>query len=215
MGIISSGVAHEINNPLNFIVGGIRILKKNIANSNLNEDQLMAMQSIEEGAQRATKIVQSLSHFSRRTTSLDEDCDINEIIDNCLVMLQSSYTEKIEVKKDYKLEKTIKGNEGSLHQGIMNILINAEQSIDQKGKVTIVTYEEEGKAFIKISDTGSGIDESQLPHIMDPFYTTKSPGDGTGLGLFITYNIINDHRGTIQFESVKNEGTTCTITLKL
>jgi signal transduction histidine kinase len=107
------------------------------------------------------------------------------------------------------------GNEGKLHQAFLNLLSNAEQSMTDQGEIVITTKYDENKVIVTIADNGSGISSNNLSKISDPFFTTKSPGEGTGLGLFITYNIIEEHNGKIRVSSRLSEGTTFNVELKI
>jgi signal transduction histidine kinase len=210
LGVLSAGVAHEINNPLNFINGGILGIE-NYIHENLNEhmEALSPMiEGIHEGVRRAADIVTSLNHYSRRDDMSGNFCEIHAIIDNCLVMLQSQLKFKVMVYKHYT-EKlfTLFGNEGKLHQAFLNLLLNAIQAIEEKGTITIHTTLEGNNLIVSITDTGCGISKEDLPKITDPFFTTKDTGKGTGLGLSITYNIIQELKGTLIFESQPGKGT--------
>lgn len=211
LGLLSAGVAHEINNPLNFIKGGIEMLSPQLRDE---KEAQPYVQAIEEGVQRASSIVNSLVHFSRDTPSMREVCDIHKVIDNCLVMLNHQLKYKVEVYKSYGELGGLKivGNEGQLHQAILNIIHNAEQSIQENGTITISTYTEGDKMKVSILDTGGGIAPEHLPRIRDPFFTTKDAGEGTGLGLSITYKVIEAHDGTIAVESELGKGTRFIIT---
>jgi signal transduction histidine kinase len=216
LGVLAAGVAHEINNPLNFIQGGIMGLENYFA-ENLRDhiDNVNPMiNGIQVGISRAAAIVTSLNHYSRHNSLLSNECNIHSIIDNCLVMLQSETKNRIDIQKEYTATpNSILGNEGKLHQAILNILANACQAIDEKGNIAIVTKNESGNLIIKIADTGSGISEENKTKIMDPFFTTKPMGKGTGLGLSITYNIIQEHNGVIEYQSQLGKGTTVIISL--
>jgi PAS domain S-box-containing protein len=218
LGILTAGVAHEINNPLNFIMGGYVGLEKHFAENNQLDDPkiIQILNSIKTGVNRATNIVNSLNQFSRSRNTLDEICNIQEIIDNCLLMLNNQLKNRIEVIKDYKLQLPyIKGNVGKLHQVFVNILTNVSQSISGKGFITIKTTTLENTAIIEVIDSGCGISQENLNKITDPFFTTKEPGKGTGLGLSITYAIIQEHKGKLHFISELDKGTTVKITFPL
>lgn len=109
----------------------------------------------------------------------------------------------------------VTGNEGKLHQVFTNIITNAEQAIETSGVIEIITKNEGNQIITNISDTGMGMTPETIQQITDPFFTTKSPGEGTGLGLFITQMIIDEHEGIMDVYSEKDEGTTFMITLKL
>jgi len=211
LGVLSAGVAHEINNPLNFIKGGAEMLSIELEKSNEVRPYIDA---IHEGVLRATSIVNSLTHFSRNTESMNEICDIHEIMENCLTMLNHQLKYKVEVIKNYgDLGSTrILGNEGRIHQALLNIISNAEQAIPGQGTITITTSLDDETLKLTISDNGKGIAPDQLAKIRDPFYTTKSPGEGTGLGLSITYKVIEEHQGSIEVQSEIDRGTEFSIT---
>ncbi|MEP1034046.1 ATP-binding protein [Ekhidna sp.] len=213
LGMLSAGVAHEINNPLNFIKGGIEILEDGLNEENeLKFEAAPSIHVIKEGLSRATVIVNSLNHFSRHTDSMDEKCNLNEILNNSLVMLQPKLKYKGEVVKELTQNiPVITGNEGKLHQAFLNILSNAEQAIGKNGTVTVKSKQIKDKVVVEIIDDGEGINKENLKKISDPFFTTKPVGKGTGLGLAITYKIIEEHNGKITVTSKPGKGTKFTI----
>lgn len=213
LGVLAAGVGHEINNPLNFIKNGIEALSKKI-DANKDDELKTYFKIINEGVGRATNIVKSLSHFSRKGHNMNEACNVNEIIENCLLILHNKIRNKARIQTDFTKQKSnLKGNEGRLHQAIMNIISNAEQAIHEEGTIKITTRKRPDHVEIVIEDDGEGISEENLMKISDPFFTTKAPGEGTGLGLFITFSIIEEHNGNIVVESNIGEGTRFTITL--
>jgi ligand-binding sensor domain-containing protein/signal transduction histidine kinase len=216
LGILSAGVAHEINNPLNFIQGGIDGLELYI-NQNLNEHTESVstwIKGIKLGVSRVSTIVKSLNHYCLTDEYKKVPCNINEIIDNCVIMLQGHIKDRIHLEKqvDENIE-SILGNESKLHQAILNILINAAQAIEKEGNIHISGKQSGNFVLIEITDNGSGISSENLPKIFDPFFTTKDPGKGTGLGLSIAHSIINDHLGELQINSEKGKGTVVSIKL--
>jgi signal transduction histidine kinase len=129
-------------------------------------------------------------------------------------MLNNQLKDRIEVQKKFTNEAfKVYGNVGKLHQVFINILSNSIQAIDKNGSISISTYKQKKTIVIEIVDSGSGISKENLSKITDPFFTTKDPGKGTGLGLSIAYSIIQDHKGTIEFQSEINSGTTVIISL--
>jgi signal transduction histidine kinase/ligand-binding sensor domain-containing protein len=215
LGVLSAGVAHEINNPLNYIMGAYEGLDDYFQETGTPDPKIPTLlNGIKTGIDRVSQIVKGLNQFSRNNDTLAEDCDIHSIIDNCLVMLNNQMGKRIKVTKNYTDEEIrIAGNVGKIHQVFINILSNAIQAIEKEGFIGITTSKKGNKYRIEIADTGCGIPPEILPKITDPFFTTKDPGKGTGLGLSITYNIIRDHKGTIEFYSEPARGTLVKITL--
>jgi PAS domain S-box-containing protein len=218
LGILAAGVAHEINNPLNFISGGIAALD-NYFNENLQEHIKKVgsiINGIQTGVNRAAAIVYSLTTYSHSDDAMLTKSNIHSIIDNCLMMLLNETKNRINIIKNYTgIPCTVVCNEGKIHQAMLNILVNAIQAIKDEGTISISTFIETKYLKIQISDNGCGIDPKIIDKIMDPFFTTKEPGKGTGLGLAITYKIIADHRGTVEFESEPGKGTVAIIHIPL
>lgn len=218
LGVLSSGVAHELNNPLNFIKGGVNALEMQLQHLPDKEkiEVKPFIEIINEGVNRASVILKGLSHFSRQSELQNESCDIHKILDNCLVILGNKLKHHIELHKEYcPTAPIILGNEGKLHQAFLNILANAEQAISGNGIIRIKTTIDEGNFSVSISDTGCGISKENLLKISDPFFTTKPPGEGTGLGLSITYKIIENHGGKISVTSEQNIGTNFIVLIPL
>ena len=218
IGVLAAGVAHEINNPLNFIQGGILGLeayfKENLEEHMVNV--LPLIEAISTGVTRSANIVSSLNHYSRTDELRHSSCDLNFIIDNCLTILNNQLKHKVEIQKYYTdAPYSLTGNEGKLHQAFLNIISNAAHSIEKNGKITITTILENNFIVIRFEDTGCGISDKHLNKIFDPFFTTKAPGKGIGLGLSITYNIIQEHNGTIEYQSQIGVGTKVIIKLQI
>ncbi|NJO91476.1 MAG: GHKL domain-containing protein [Chloroflexia bacterium] len=216
LGVLTAGVAHEINNPLNFIQGGykgVEIYLKNNGEEHFSKVSPL-LKAIGEGINRVSNIVQGLSQFSGSDNVLIEKCKIHPIIDNCLTMLYSNIREKAEVIKNYWDEELfVIGNIGKLHQVILNVLSNSVQAIESKGMIKISTKTEKGSISMIIEDNGCGIKKEDLSKVTDPFFTTKAPGKGAGLGLSVAYKIIKEHHGHLAISSDENKGTSVTISL--
>ena len=210
LGILTAGVAHEINNPLNYILGGYTGLELYFEEKQeQSEDVLMLMESIKTGVDRAADIVSGLNQFSRTKNTFDEKCDLHAILDNSILMIKHLLKNKIELTKNYRATSCdVIGNVGKLHQVFINILTNSCQAIENDGKITVETYSEGNTIVLKVIDNGEGITEENMNKITDPFFTTKAPGKGSGLGLSITYKIIQEHKGKLEYQSVIGQGTT-------
>ena len=215
LGLLTAGVAHEINNPLNYISGSYSLLERILDQEHLKTDEIQELLgNLKIGVDRASDIVKSLNQFSHSQNHLDEDCSIHTILENCLLILNHQLKHRIEVIKDFApVPLGCCGSVGKLHQAFINILNNSIQAIEQHGTITISTFKKEDTILIKFSDSGCGIKKEDMKKIFDPFFTTKEPGKGTGLGMSITYNIITDHKGTIEVSSEEDKGTTTIITL--
>lgn len=215
LGLLTAGVAHEINNPLNYISGSYSLLERILDQEHLKTDEIQELLgNLKIGVDRASDIVKSLNQFSHSQNHLDEDCSIHTILENCLLILNHQLKHRIEVIKDFApVPLGCCGSVGKLHQAFINILNNSIQAIEQHGTITISTFKKGDTILIKFSDSGCGIKKEDMKKIFDPFFTTKEPGKGTGLGMSITYNIITDHKGTIEVSSEEDKGTTTIITL--
>jgi PAS domain S-box-containing protein len=218
LGILTAGVAHEINNPLNYIFNGTAAIEASLTEENqgLKTQLKPFFDAINLGITRVNDIVKSLGKYSRSEDYPSTECNINEILDNCLSMLLNQYKNRIEIIKEYSptLPRVL-ANEGQLHQAFLNVLVNSVQAIHNKGKIVISTGISKKGVTVKISDTGIGISAENLKRIFDPFFTTKDPNKGTGLGLSITHKIILQHQGTISCESELKKGTKIIIYLPL
>ncbi len=219
IGILASGVAHELNNPLNYIFGGATGIKRNLAeysSDSISEEMDFFIDSIFEGVNKATAIVKGLSYYSKRGAETREQVDIHGTLDSILIVLNSLTFDRISIKTYFTDQVfAIYGNTADLHQAFMGILLNAIQAIERKGEITISTQKEDSMLCIVISDTGIGINPETLTKVFDPFYTTKAPGEGTGLGLTVAYNVVNEHQGSIEIESEPGKGSVVTVRLPI
>ncbi|WP_306643852.1 sensor histidine kinase [Sanyastnella coralliicola] len=217
LGVLTAGVAHEINNPLNFIHGGSAAINAELENEEVNKEELREyLRWINVGVEKASQIVKSLNIYSRTNDDFTEECDLHEIIDGCLSILQYKTKDQISLEKEFSSDLgVVKGNSGKLHQVVLNLIGNAIDSIEEDGVVKISTETKNDKAVIRIVDTGAGIAKEDLEKILDPFFTTKAPGEGTGLGLSIVNSIVQEHGGTIDFESELGKGTTVTLSIPM
>ncbi len=222
LGVLTAGVAHEINNPMNYIKSGAEILKmiSKVENNQVlikdKETYEQVMDGINIGVERIVSITKSLGSFSRKDDRLDSKINVNKVLKDTVTILHHEYKERIQVLFEFVDEHLhVSGNESKLYQVFTNLLINAIHSIEKKGTIKIETKSTVDKAQIVIKDTGCGIPEGILNKIYDPFFTTKEAGKGTGLGLSIVYNIIEEHRGSISFQSTEEKGTIVTVELEL
>ncbi len=175
------------------------------------EDTQALIKESQEGSARIKKIVQDLKDFSHPGEKKLNYVDINENLDSTLNIVWNELKYKAEVTREYGNLPEARCYPQELNQVFMNLLVNAAQAIEKRGKIKIATRNLDGQVEIKISDTGKGIPKRYLSKIFDPFFTTKEVGKGTGLGLNIAFNIVKKHRGSIEVDTKKGKGTTFTI----
>lgn len=213
LGMLSAGVAHEINNPL----GGILSLTALVLEDLENQDP--ARENLEEvvrQSERCRDIVKGLLEFSRQQEVGSDVVDVRVVLDETLALLsKQALFHNIKLEKFYQdgVDDVV-ADRSQLQQVFMNIIVNAIQAMGERGILTVgVAMGEKEQVEIKIADTGGGIPREDIDKIFDPFYTTKVDGAGTGLGLSIAYGIITKHRGSIEVESEVGAGTVFTIRL--
>jgi len=241
LGILVSGVAHEINNPNNYIMLNSELLGKawgdidhilqehyeshgdfDIAGISYEDakDQIGQLANgITAGAKRIENIIAVLRDFSRQESGEHKtEVAVNDVIQAALVIISnliSKCTNRFSVSYGENMP-LVNGSFQRLEQVVLNLLTNACQALPSKDKaITLKTYHDpvKQKNIIEIADEGIGIPEKDLPHILDPFYTTKRDNGGTGLGLSISYTIIKEHGGDITVESKPGQGTTVTVSI--
>ncbi|MBI5739578.1 MAG: PAS domain S-box protein [Nitrospirae bacterium] len=219
VGTLAAGVAHEINNPLAIILGFTDLqLEKTSPDSELYE----ILKTIERQGTNAKRVVENLLSFTRFSEQVEEYVDVNQNINSVLSVIGNTASlSKINLDKNLSASlPPVKGHSGELQQVFFNIINNAISAMKAGGNLSIVTGpSDDGRgAEIRISDTGCGIESQHRARIFDPLFTTKKVGEGTGLGLFVSYGIITKHGGAITFDSRTREeaaesGTTFIITL--
>ena len=212
LGRLAAGVAHEINNPMSGIM-----LYANLVQEDLGADHPLAsdLQTIIHEAERCKVIVADLLEFSHQTTYEMEPVDLNEVIQKTLTILQHQpLFQNVQIIRQLSPDlPPIFGNAIRLNQVVMNIVVNAVQAMDGTGQLRIISRTRANQDIneITIQDSGPGIDNALLEKIFDPFFTTKATGEGTGLGLSVSYAIVKEHKGSIRVASSPEQGTTFTL----
>jgi PAS domain S-box-containing protein len=210
IGILASGVAHEINNPLSGIIGMAEIVLEE-EDPSKNRSYLMDILTC---GQRIAEIVNGLRSYSRTAKGGELGAiDLHEVLETSLKMVQlATKSVPVEVIKKFQPIEKIKANPGEIQQVFTNLITNAFQAMNGRGG-NLILSSRSLKDFveIKVSDSGVGISPRYLNQIFDPFFTTKKTGEGTGLGLNIVYRIVTKYEGTIEVESTEGVGTTFTI----
>lgn len=215
MGILTAGVAHEITNPVNNI-SMIAQTYQEVYDSMSREDRIGFMKKVESEADRIKDIVRNLLDFSKPKKADLGDTDINTVIRHTLKLVQNMLDiGKIDVRMGLKGRLPhVMVDEHQIQQVLVNLMVNAAQAMPEGGHLDITTrhIKDKGVVEIRVSDTGVGIPPEYLPHVFDPFFSTKGVG-GTGLGLSVSYGIIKNHNGNIRVDSALGTGTTFTVEL--
>lgn len=209
IGTMTSGIGHEINNPLYTILG----MAEAIRDGNDLERSREHGRDIITQAKRIARIVHSLSEYARPAEKHElEPVDVNEKLDAVASMARRSLlSDHIRIKLDLGSVRAIRAKSEDIQQALYNVVRNAIQAMKEGGALDISSREEGAQVAVRVRDTGAGIPAEHLRRIFDPFFTTKGPDEGDGLGLYIVRQIVEKYRGTIAFESNRNEGTVCTI----
>jgi PAS domain S-box-containing protein len=216
IGLLVSGVAHELNNPLTGAIAYSELLSMKVTDESVRQD----IRKILESAERCKKIVDNLLTFSRQQASTRSLESVNDIIDR-VIDLRSYWLRKnkMELVREYDPVSTVFVDRQQIQQVVLNLLMNAEQAIQSsgqaKGRITFTTrYDRDGhRVIIAIADNGPGVPQQVISRIFDPFFTTKPVGIGTGLGLSLSRGIIVEHEGAITLENIDGGGARFTIEL--
>ena len=228
LGQLVAGIAHEINNPLSFVLSHHGTVERALSElAGEVEPQLAGaararwdkalrrLADTRQGLERIGELVLKLRTFSRLDEGEHKYVKIEESIESVLALLQHRMRERIVVHRRYGPVKVVPCYPGPLNQVLMNLLANAIDAIAGEGEITIATGEADGMFFVSVADTGEGIPEHARERIFEPFFTTKPVGEGTGLGLSISYGIVRRHGGAIEVKSERGRGTEMIVRIPL
>jgi PAS domain S-box-containing protein len=241
VGLLAAGVGHEINNPLTYTLYNLETLREGLPNlaralerlrSGDGEDGRVAAEAAEllsdlqqqvedalDGAVRVRSIVRDLRTFSHVDTERVQRVSLNDVVQSALTMAHTEIKYRARLVKDLGDLPSIKANEAKLAQVVLNLVVNAAHSIDEgdveHNEIRLRTWNDDRWVAVEVSDTGCGIAEEHLPHLFEPFYTTKEAGLGSGLGLSICSNIVAAYDGDIQVRSRPGKGTWIQVRLPL
>ncbi|MDP3937884.1 MAG: PAS domain S-box protein, partial [Deltaproteobacteria bacterium] len=232
VGLLAAGVAHEMNNPLSYVIANLDFVTEHLSRRKARDPEsaeppvdAASLEELEEilrearsGAERVKVIVKDLRTFSRTDEETGTPTDLHPVLESTVNMAFKAIRTEARIVKDYGKTPLVAGNEARLGQVFMNLLQNAAQALDSArpggNEIRLSTRtDDSGRACIEISDTGQGIDEMTLPRVFDPFFTTKPVGLGTGLGLSICRNLLEALGGEISITSRPGEGTTVRVLL--
>jgi signal transduction histidine kinase len=223
VGLLSAGLVHEVNNPLNAAISSIRTLGTSLERLQKGENTpqelsgklARASQRALNGLKRCEEIIAGLRQFSRKDVESKKEEDIHLGLDSTISLLPEDHEKKVVIHRDYRFQGKVLCNLGQMNQVFMNLLTNALHAINGEGEIWVRTEQEGEHILITLEDTGQGIPPEVLPHVFEPFYTTKDVGQGTGLGLSISHKVIEDHGGRIEVESTLGRGSRFSICLPI
>ncbi len=227
LGIVAAGMAHEINNPLTSIMMYSQIL---CMSDRMGDEDRSCIDKIEEDAGRIADIVNSLLVFSRPSSRRTEKIDLHETIEKAITFARyQSGRKNVTVAREFGTGiPALRGVATEIQEIFLNLLINAKDALDEKGEIRVATRHfeagtgvaagicentEGGYVEVSVADDGCGIPKEQLKKVYDPFFTTKPPGKGTGLGLAVVRRLVENHQGCITVRSREGEGTTFSVFL--
>jgi two-component system NtrC family sensor kinase len=212
IGRLAAGIAHEINNPLTGVLTFAHLLREK---SNMDDQDRQDLDLIIHETTRAAEIVRNLLDFARERAAIKEPLNVNDVIERTIRLIRNQKLfDRIVIEERFSNAlPDVDGNMNQLQQVFLNLSLNACEAMPQGGTLTIATLPRDGQVVINVVDTGCGIKPDVLDKIFEPFFTTKPVGKGTGLGLAVSYGIVEQHGGTLEVETAEGRGTTFTITL--
>ena len=234
IGTMSAGIAHEISNPLSYVKGNIQLLLKTTStiiesitgnpDTGISQDDAIKelnninviLASLDNGVRKICDITRTMKNFSSNRSDMTKIVDIAQAIDDALLLCSNMTKNGIKINKEYTAgEFLLPINTQQITQVLINLIVNAVHAMYNCGTITISTKKADKELLLQITDTGTGIPETVRDKIFSAFYTTKREGEGTGLGLYISKNIITEHKGRITVENGEKSGTIFKIYLPL
>ena len=233
IGTLSAGMAHEINNPLAYVLANVEyaleVLPELAAEANGSAvaqitELIEALREAKEGSQRVHRIVHELKKFGRAEAEATKArvLELTDVVDDAIRMTENIVRHHARVRREYRTTPFVAGNAGQLEQVFINLLVNAAQAIGsadgsgtaETNEIVVATFtDESGRAVVEVRDSGPGIPVALQGKIFHPFFTTKAVGEGSGLGLSICHSLIHQHHGEITLTSKPNEGATFRVVL--
>jgi signal transduction histidine kinase len=217
LGTLTSGVAHELNNPLSNIYSSTQILLEELDQNEL-AFQKKLLKGIEEQVEKARGIVKSLLEFARESEFKPVSINVRQLIDNSIKLLHNEIPANISIEVETEDNLQVQVDPRRISQALINLVLNGIQAMEgTSGQLTVRARSGKDKrsVIIEVADAGSGISKENLSRIFDPFFSTKDVDRGTGLGLYVTYGIIKKHKGNLSVTSEPGVGTTFVVTLPI
>jgi two-component system, NtrC family, sensor kinase len=213
LGTLAAGIAHEMNNPLYSIMGFTEAI---LEEKQISKIQPLAQKVLDRSKHMASVILNLSGYVRTNDKDAMKEVDVNERLEAATEMaLMASYTDGIDLEKKFSSVSSIQAKPEEIQQVFLNIISNAVQAMEGKGKLILSSQEEDKFIVVRIRDTGPGIPPEYISKVFDPFFTTKEQGEGTGLGLNIVHRVVKQNGGDIKIESEPGEGTTFVISFPI
>jgi signal transduction histidine kinase len=217
LGQLAASIAHEVNNPLSGVLVYVQLLAKKLNSGSLSKEKTLEyLKTMELELTRCGQLISNLLDFSRQTQPTFELVDINEVIDRALnLVTHAALLHHVQINKEFSPSiSRVMADPNQIQQVITNLILNAIQAMPQGGTMTLRTANNNGgQVSIEVEDTGVGISHENMQKLFTPFFTTKREVKGVGLGLAVSYGIIQQHKGRIEVESEERKGSTFTVFL--
>jgi signal transduction histidine kinase len=212
MGQLAASIAHEVNNPLSGVLVYIQLLAKKIARNDIDKELVLDyLSKMDFEITRSTKLIRNLLDFSSQSEPKMQEVDVNEVLNRALDLAIHSRSGDTRVEKKLEPVSNIIGDPDQLEEVFINLIMNAFQAMPKGGALALRTYTEDGEAKTAFKDTGCGIPPENISKLFTPFFSTKKEVKGVGLGLAVSYGIIQRLKGRIEVESEVGEGSTFTV----
>jgi signal transduction histidine kinase len=216
IGEMYAGLTHEINNPLGIVLSGVRLLAKTARERDLSRAELIAeLDTVDRHGSRIAELLRSLLAFGRRAPLELRTVSLNRVIDDALALVERPFA-KQGIRIEHALDPSlpvIRGSHDHLVQVFVNLVNNSRDAMPGGGVIRVRTYRNGTGVVAEVSDTGTGIPSGIRDRLFEPFFTTKDVGKGTGLGLWVSYGIVQAHHGRIEMDPAQRDGALFRVTL--
>jgi len=217
LGRLAASIAHEVNNPLSGVLIYVELLSQKISRGDMNKEVILDyLSKMNFELTRSTHLIQSLLDFAKQSEMKMEEVDINKVLTQALdISIPTGSGNNIQVEKELQALPEVIADPALLEQVFINLIMNALQAMPVRGKMTLRTSVEDQEVKIAVQDTGCGIPPENMSKLFTPFFSTKKEVKGVGLGLPVSYGIIQRHHGKIEVKSKVGEGSTFTVCLPI
>ncbi len=212
MGRVVASIAHEIRNPLGIIRSTAELLQRRA--DKVDKGTVRLLQAIYDESVRLSQTVNDFLDYARPRQPRQDPVELELVIDQILAFVEGEFGRSgVGLKKNFEEDLWVLGDKDLLYRAFYNVLANAQQALDMGGTIDIHVFRRDDRAVLDFTDSGKGFDPETLPHLLEPFFTTKE--GGTGLGLPIVKSIIESHGGTIELSNAEEGGARVEVTLPL